>query len=240
VQPRMKTKSDQLVQPDQRGPTPGQRGFGRSVRPTCSHAWAACLVGIAACGGGEQSRPNTLYSAQSPTSGSARYSSPTTAPSTANDAAANRIPATPPTAFTGKPRETTMKDEQVRTAEQVVSDMEAAFARKDVDGLVALFADDATIESYLVARIFHRNEGVCRGGAEIREVARALMQRGVPWRGHGPLMIRGDTVAIEWSASSPAEKFSVDILEIRDGKIQSLRAYGGWRPIIALRGGVRD
>jgi hypothetical protein len=35
-------------------------------------------------------------------------------------------------------------------------------------------------------------------------------------------------------------KFSVDIFEIRDGKVQSLRAYVGWRPTMALTGGTRD
>jgi hypothetical protein len=133
-----------------------------------------------------------------------------------------------------------MKDEQGMTAEQIISELEAAFTRKDIEGLVALFAEDATIESYLVPRIFNRKDGVCRGRAEIRELARTIMKRGVPWGGHGPLIIRGDTVAVEWNASSPAEKFSVDIFEIGDGKVQSLRAYAGWRPIMALTGGTRD
>lgn len=88
--------------------------------------------------------------------------------------------------------------------------------------------------------IFNRKDGVCRGRAEIRELARTLMKRGAPWAGHGPLILRGDTVAVEWHASSLAEKFSVDIFEIRDGKVQSLRAYAGWRPIMALTGGTRD
>jgi ketosteroid isomerase-like protein len=133
-----------------------------------------------------------------------------------------------------KPKEATMKDDQVVAVEQVIADMEAAFARKDVDGVVALFAEDATIESYLVARIFHRKEGVCRGRAEIRELLSALIKRGTPWSGHEPPIIRGTTAAIEYrSASSEAEKFSVDIIEVKDGKIQSLRAYAGWRAVMA-------
>src|SRR5438445_7685990 len=54
-----------------------------------------------------------------------------------------------------------------------------------------------------------------------------------------PPIIRGNTVVIEHrSASSDAEKFSVDIIEVKDGRIQSLRAYAGWRAIIALTGGA--
>ena len=106
-------------------------------------------------------------------------------------------------------------------------------------GLVALFAEDATLESYLVSRVFKRKEGVCRGRTEIRELALALSRRGRLWGGHEPPIVRGNTVVIEHrSASSDAEKFSVDIIEVKDGRIQSLRAYAGWRAIMALTGGA--
>lgn len=130
-----------------------------------------------------------------------------------------------------------MKNERDSTAEQLIRDLETASSRKDVEALVALFAEDATIESYPVSRVFNRKEGVCRGRAEIRELANALVKRGTPWGGHEPPLIQGNTVAIEYrSASSDAEKFSVDIIEVRDGRIQSLRAYAGWRAINALTG----
>src|SRR5207247_835479 len=87
--------------------------------------------------------------------------------------------------------------------------------------------------------VFNRKEGVCRGRTEIRELALALSRRGRPWGGHEPPIIRGNTVVVEHrSASSDAEKFSVDIIEVKDGRIQSLRAYAGWRAIMALTGGA--
>ena len=132
-----------------------------------------------------------------------------------------------------------MTHEQITTVEQVISDLETASSRNDVETLVALFAEDATIESYLVSRIFNRKEGVCRGRTEIRELALALSRRGRPWGGHEPPIIRGNTAVIEHrSASLDAEKFSVDIIEVKDGRIQSLRAYAGWRAIMALTGGA--
>ena len=128
-----------------------------------------------------------------------------------------------------------MKQEQATTVEQLISDLEDASRRNDVEALVALFAPDATIESYLVSRVFNRADGVCRGRAEIRELAVALSKRGKPWGGHEPPIIRGNTAVVEYtSASSDAEKFSVDVIETRDGRIQSLRAYAGWRAIVAL------
>jgi len=123
-----------------------------------------------------------------------------------------------------------MTDESLAAAERLLGDLEAAFSRHDVEGLVALFAPDATIESYLVSVVFHRKDGVCRGTAEIREFIRGLMQRGVPWGGHEPPIVRGNTIAVEFqSPDSAAEKFSVDIIELKDGKVRSLRAYAGWR-----------
>jgi ketosteroid isomerase-like protein len=130
-----------------------------------------------------------------------------------------------------------MQCEQVTTVEQLIRDLEAASSRNDVEALVALFAEDATIESYLVSRVFNRKDGVCKGRAEIRELALALSKSGRPWGGHEPPLIQGNTVAIEYrSASSDAERFSVDIIEVRDGRIQSLRAYAGWRAVKALTG----
>ena len=134
-----------------------------------------------------------------------------------------------------------MKDEQGIRPEQVLSDMEEAFSRRDLEGIVALFTEDATIESYLVSLVFNRKKGVCRGRAEIRELVGTLMKRGTPWGGHEPPIVRGNTIAIEHrTASSDTEKFSVDIIEVSDGKIQSLRAYAGWRAITALTGEARD
>src|SRR5262245_33979165 len=105
-----------------------------------------------------------------------------------------------------------MKDEPVTAVEQVLSDLEAAFSRQDIEGVLALCTEDATIESYLVPSIFNRKDGVCRGRAEIRELMRALMKRGVPWGGHEPPIVRGNTAAVEHhSAASDTEKFSVDI-----------------------------
>jgi ketosteroid isomerase-like protein len=40
-----------------------------------------------------------------------------------------------------------MKDEQVAGVERVFSEMKAAFSRKDLDGVVSLFTEDATVES---------------------------------------------------------------------------------------------
>jgi ketosteroid isomerase-like protein len=132
-----------------------------------------------------------------------------------------------------------MEYQPVATTEQLIRDLDAASSGNDAEAVVALFAPDATIESYLVTRVFNRKDGVARGHDEIRELVRALMHRGKPWGGHAPPIIRGNIAAVEYTtASSDAEQFSVDIIEVKDGKIQSLRAYAGWRAISTLAGGT--
>jgi ketosteroid isomerase-like protein len=133
-----------------------------------------------------------------------------------------------------------MTEEQALTPEQVeriIHALETAASRNDVEGVVALFTPDATVESPAIPRLLKRKQGVCRGRDEIRELLRALARRGVPWGRHEPPLIRGSTVAIEYMrASSDSEQFSVDVIEIEDGLIHRLRAYLGWRAAAAFAG----
>ena len=123
------------------------------------------------------------------------------------------------------------------SAQQVVQSMMDAWSRNDVEGVVATFAPDATVESPLVQRVLNRKDGVCRGHDEIGELVRAIAKRGRPWGGHRPPLVRGNTVAVEYtSPSSDDVPVSVDLIEVKDGKIQSLRAYLGWRAVAAMTG----
>ena len=120
--------------------------------------------------------------------------------------------------------------------EQTLRAFDAAWAKRDLEGIVALFTDDATLESPLVPRLLSRRDGVLHGRSEIRDMVRALLERGIPWGKHEEPIIHGHRAALEFrSAPSEGEQFySVDIIEVRDGRIQSLRAYSGWRPLARL------
>lgn len=127
-----------------------------------------------------------------------------------------------------------MINDDIATAERIIAEMDAAFASKDLDALTALFTEDATLESFLVSRVFERKESVCHGKAEVREMLSVLVEQGVPWGGHDAPLVRGNRVAVEFKTrSSDRDTFSVDIFEIADGKIKSLRAYAGWRAMSA-------
>jgi len=126
--------------------------------------------------------------------------------------------------------------DQVADVERALREFDAAWARKDLEGIVGQFAQDASLESPLVARLLKRSDGVLHGRDEIREMIRALLERGIPWGKHEAPIIDGNRAAIEFkSAPSEGEQFySVDIIEVTQGRIQSLRAYSGWRPLAAL------
>jgi ketosteroid isomerase-like protein len=123
----------------------------------------------------------------------------------------------------------------VSSVQQTLSEFDAAWARNDLEGIVALFAEDASLESPLVTRLLKRSDGVLHGRDQIREMVRALQEQGTPWGKHEGPIIQGNRAALEFrSAPSDGEQFySVDIIEVKHGKIQSLRAYSGWRPLAA-------
>jgi hypothetical protein len=124
---------------------------------------------------------------------------------------------------------------EVTTVDQALAAFDAAWARNDLEGIVALFTEDALLESPLVPRLLNRSGGVLHGRDEIREMVRALLERGTPWGKHEPPIIQGNRAAIEFrSASADGEQFySVDIMELSRGKIRSLRAYSGFRALAA-------
>jgi ketosteroid isomerase-like protein len=121
--------------------------------------------------------------------------------------------------------------------EEFIRAFDDAWGRNDVDAAVALFTEDATLESPLVIHLLHRKDGVLHGRDEIRPLVAALMERGTSWGSHEAPLVRGNMIAIEFRtpASQGGEFFSVDIIELRNGKIKSLRAYTGWRAQMATR-----
>lgn len=132
-------------------------------------------------------------------------------------------------------RQQTDSESTVMTPEQIVSAFDHAWARGDVDGLVSLYAPDATIESPLISHLTGRT--VARGHGEIRELVHGVLGRGTRWGRHEPPAVQGNTVYIEYrripSQSEPQLDY-VDVMEITGGMITSLRAYWGWRSLAAL------
>ncbi len=127
-------------------------------------------------------------------------------------------------------------ERDVAAVEQTLHAFDAAWSRRDLESIMALFAEDASLESPLVVRLLNRSDGVLHGREQIQRMVSALLERGIPWGKHEPPIVQGNRAALEFK-SAPAEGeqfYSVDIIELRGDKIQSLRAYSGWRPLAKM------
>ena len=107
---------------------------------------------------------------------------------------------------------------------------------RDTEGLLALYAPDAVLESPLVQAIFDsRSSGTLRGHDEIRpffaEGARRRPNALVRWHRTGKWLTDGERMLVwEYPRATP-DGNQVDILEvmeIADGLIQHHRIYWGW------------
>jgi steroid delta-isomerase len=107
---------------------------------------------------------------------------------------------------------------------------------RDTDGLLALYASDAVLETPLVQAIYHeRCDGILRGHAEIgpffAEATRRPLNELVRWYRTGRWLTDGERVmAWEYPRETPDgdQVDLVEVMEIEDGLIRSHRVYGGW------------
>ena len=107
---------------------------------------------------------------------------------------------------------------------------------RDTDGLLALYAEDAVLETPLVQAIFDgRPSGTLRGHREIRpfftEGARRRPNDFVRWHRTGRWLTDGERLLV-WeyprAASDGDQVDLVEVMEVADGLIQYHRIYWGW------------
>ena len=122
----------------------------------------------------------------------------------------------------------------MNTAEYLYHAWHDAAKSRDTDALIALYHDDAELESPLVPIIMQRTNGTLRGKAEIRaflaEGARRRPNEWVRWYRDAHYYTGGDILIWEYPRQT-SNGNQVDILELmqhRDGKIYRHRIYWGW------------
>jgi steroid Delta-isomerase len=107
---------------------------------------------------------------------------------------------------------------------------------RDTEGLLALYAREAVLETPLVQAIFDdRQSGLLRGHQEIRpffeEGARRRPNALVRWHRTGKWLTDGERLLIwEYPRQTPdGDQIDlVEVMEIADGLIQHHRIYWGW------------
>ena len=113
----------------------------------------------------------------------------------------------------------------------------------DLDGLMALYAEDAILETPLIlVTLKDRTEGVLRGTAEIRPYFAAGLRK-LPsalgrWYRTGTFFSNGRQLTWEYPRATP-QGDQVDLVEVMDiarGRIVHHRVYWGWVGFKALVG----
>ena len=117
--------------------------------------------------------------------------------------------------------------------EHIYYEWDAALARSDVNGLLALYAPDAVLESPLVPYLTGKEVGICRGHDELRALFEILRERRPPIRRHyrSGYFSDGKKVIWEYPRATPnGEQMDfVEAMEINDqGLIQHHNVYWGW------------
>ena len=115
-----------------------------------------------------------------------------------------------------------------------------ALGRKDLDAAMALYADDATLESPLVCHLLGRERGVLQGKPALRSFVAEVFERTPPSRRRhrSVLFTDGRRALWEYPREAPDGE-QLDLLEsmdIRDGLIQHHRVYWGWNGVNTLLG----
>jgi steroid Delta-isomerase len=115
-----------------------------------------------------------------------------------------------------------------------------AASTRDIPALVALYADDAILESPLVPVILDQSDGILRGKAEIGRFLEAGASSRpidlVRWHRSDTYFSVGTTLIWEYPRETPEgdQVEIIEVMEIADGLIRHHRIYWGWKGCLLI------
>src|SRR5918999_4725997 len=116
--------------------------------------------------------------------------------------------------------------------QRIYREWDERLAQNDPEGLVALYAADATFESPLVPHLMDIERGILRGHGELRPFFEKLAQRKpeVRRRYRAGYLTDGRVLMWEYPREAPAgeQMDFVEVMEIAGGLIKRQRVYWGW------------
>ena len=125
--------------------------------------------------------------------------------------------------------------------ERIYRAWDDALGKRDLEASLALYADDASIESPLVQHLMKRRDGIVRGKDALREFITRVFATNPPQRKRFKqgFFTDGHVLTWEYPRESPdGEQMDlVEVMEIEDGHIQRHRVYWGWYGLNVLRDG---
>jgi len=126
-------------------------------------------------------------------------------------------------------------------AERIHRLWDDALGNKDLEAALALYAPDASIESPLVQHLMQTDEGIVRDKDRLREFITRVFRTSPPQRRRFKqgFFTDGRVITWEYPRQSPDgnQMDLVEVMEIKDGLIQSHRVYWGWYALNILKGG---
>ncbi|MDN4999623.1 nuclear transport factor 2 family protein [Bradyrhizobium sp. GCM10027634] len=124
-------------------------------------------------------------------------------------------------------------------AERICTLWDEALGNKDLEASVALYADDASIESPLVQHLMKTPTGIVQGKDNLRIFISRVFQTNPPQRKRFKqgFFTNGRIVTWEYPRVAPdGEQMElVEIMEIDKGLIQRHRVYWGWYALSFIR-----
>ena len=121
---------------------------------------------------------------------------------------------------------------QRQDIERIYRLWDEALGKKDLEAALALYAEDASIESPLVRHLMNTSEGVIQGKENLRRFIAKVFQTNPAQRKRFKQGFFSDGRVLTWEypRSSPdGEQMDlVEIMEIEDGLIRRHRVYWGW------------
>jgi ketosteroid isomerase-like protein len=130
----------------------------------------------------------------------------------------------------------------IADAERIYRTWDDALSRKDLDASLALYAEDATLESPLIRHLQQSNRGVLEGKAALRSFIEMVFRTQPPQRKcyRQGFFTDGTRLIWEYPRVTPdGEQFDlVEVMELKDGLIQHHRVYWGWFGLKQLQEGA--
>lgn len=117
-------------------------------------------------------------------------------------------------------------------AERICKLWDEALGNKDLEASLALYADDASIESPLVQHLMKTPTGIVQGKDNLRAFIARVFQTNPPQRKRFKQAFFTDGRIVTWEyprVSPDGDQMElVEIMEIDSGLIQRHRVYWGW------------
>jgi predicted SnoaL-like aldol condensation-catalyzing enzyme len=116
-----------------------------------------------------------------------------------------------------------------------------ALGKRDLEASLALYADDASIESPLVQHLLGMRDGIVQGKDALRKFIARVFETNPPQRKRFKQGFFTDGRVLTWEyprATPEGEQMDlVEVMEIENGLIHRHRVYWGWYALNVLREG---